>query len=485
MAAPDGAGIMRAAVPPGKTDRMKRVDLKRSLLLRITIFAFALMLCAVAVTLNEARNRIRADIQRTGSTIAQLIEAEVATSTPAFNRDLRGLELTSLAGIGGLIHFCASVEDLYVRPVVARCFGDAQAPLLLPASFMQWLVGRDATYVGRIGKYPGIKVGELVITPNFGSEAAMVWADIRNLLFITGGVLLLNVLVYLPVRRALRPTDDILQRLGRMQAGDLAVRLPPVELIELQRIGDVFNHLADRLEHTIGEQRQLASRLLDVREEERRHLARELHDELGQCLTSIQAEAAYARELADDQLPALRPCAEAIARITAHMMEVLQLILRELRPIGLEEFGLVASLEELVAARNRSSHGRCVHTLDIGPGVGAASDNLNVSIYRIVQESLTNAVKHGDADHVDVSLRVDGADLQLRIDDDGRSDPDADFSGGLGVLGMHERVRALGGSLTLTRRPERGLRVDVRLPMHAAGVSRRTVATAGFAGSAA
>src|SRR5690606_7320082 len=102
----------------------------------------------------------------------------------------------------------------------------------------------------------------------------------------TAGVLLLNFLVYLPVRRALRPADEILAALARMEQGDLSVRMPRPELIELQRIAAGFDHLAERLEATSRGQRLLAQRLLSVREEERRHLARELHDEFGQCLTS-------------------------------------------------------------------------------------------------------------------------------------------------------------------------------------------------------
>lgn len=446
---------------------MKRVDLKRILLLRITLFALVLLLCAIAVTLKQTRDRLHADLPRTGGTMKQLIETEIARETPPFVRDLHGIELTGLEGIGRLVHFCAAVTDIYSRPVVQRCFGDAEAPRWLPASLMRSVVGEEARYIGPVGKYPGIKVGELTVTPNFASVAQSVWSDIRNLLLITAGVLLLNVLVYLPVRRVLRPTDDILRRLGRMESGDLTVRLPSFELIELQRISDVFNHLAQRLEHTMGEQRELARRLLEVREEERRRLARELHDELGQCLTSIQAEAAYARELAHDQLPALTPSAEAISRITAHMMEVLQLILRELRPVGLEAFGLAASLEQLIDSRNRSSHGRCLHTLTIDGDVGGLADNLNVSLYRIVQESLTNAQKHADARHIAVTLRCAGNELRLCVDDDGRSEPGSTFDGGLGVLGMRERVQALGGRLTLTLRDEGGLRVEVVVPADA------------------
>jgi protein-histidine pros-kinase len=444
---------------------MKRVDLKRSLTLRITLFALLLLVVAIAVTLQQAKTRIRADIERTGSTIQQLIEDEVGKTTPAFNRTLQGLDLSGLMGIGQLIHFCAAVEDIYIRPVVARCFGESDATPHPLGGLMRWLVGADTAYHTSLGKYPGIKVGELVISPNFDSEAATVWREIRNLLMITGGILLLNVLVYRPVRRALQPTEAILHALGRMEAGDLNVRLPSFELIELQRISSVFNHLADRLQLTIGDQRRLAVRLLNVREDERRHLARELHDELGQCLTSIQAEAAYARELAADSLPALTPCAEAISRTTAHMMESLQLILRELRPVGLEEFGLAASLAQLVASRNRSSHGRCQHTLAIDGEVDGLPDNLNVSLYRIVQESLTNASKHGGADRVEVALRRDARSLALSVEDNGVAMDAPVSSEGFGLLGMHERVQALGGTLNLTPRQPRGLRVDVRLPL--------------------
>lgn len=462
---------------------MKRVDLKRSLTLRITLFALLLLAVAIVVTLYQARGRIRTDIQRTGSTIQKLIEDEVGRTTPAFDRTLQGLdglELSGLEGIGRLVHFCAAVDDLSLRPVADRCFGESDGAETVPhwlLALMRWMVGPDAVYHGRVGKYPGVKVGELTITPNFDSEAVTVWHEIRNLLMITGGILLLNVLVYRPVRRALRPTEDILHALGRMEAGDLNVRLPSFELIELQRISSVFNHLADRLQLTIGDQRRLAVRLLNVREDERRHLARELHDELGQCLTSIQAEAAYARELAADSLPALTPCAEAISRTTAHMMESLQLILRELRPIGLEEFGLAASLAQLVASRNRSSHGRCEHLLTIDGEVDGLPDNLNVSLYRIVQESLTNASKHGGADRVEVALRRDARSLVLSVQDNGVATDVPESSEGFGLLGMHERVQALGGSLELRPRQPRGLRVEVRLPLTEGATRRETETT--------
>jgi len=450
------------------------MNLKRSLLIRITLFALLIFVAAVAVVLDQTRTRVRTHIERTGSTIQQLMTDEVARSTDAYHRTIEGIDLSSLGAIGELIHFCVEVENLDSRPLGARCFaepGYAPAPL-------HWIMGRligpDIVYRSRLGHYPGIKVGELAVRPDIASEAADAWRQIRTLLWITLGILFLNLLVYIPVRRALRPTGQILDALGKMEAGNLKVRLPRFELIELQRIGSVFNHLADRLQKTIGEQQKLAERLLTIREEERRHLARELHDELGQCLTSINAEAAYANTVARDGLPALLPCTEAIARTTAHMMKSLQQILRQLRPIGLEEFGLVAGLEQLVRGwnqrsselSNERSRERCAYRLELDGEFGNLPDNLNVSLYRIVQESLTNATRHGEATEVVVRIKR-GDGIELSIADDGRREAAPPSEPGMGVLGMRERVQALGGSFSLAARQPRGMIVTASIPLAA------------------
>jgi len=441
------------------------MDLKRSLLIRISLFAVGIFVAAVAVVLDQSRIRARTHIQRTGSTIQQLITDEMARSADAYHRTSEDIDLSGLQAIGDLIHFCVEIESLYSQ-TAARCFAEpGEAPPLVHWAMGQ-LIGSDIVYRGRLGHYPGVRVAELLVRPDIASEAMDAWRQIRILLWITVGILFLNFLVYIPVRRALRPTGQILDTLGKMEAGDLKVRLPSFELIELRRISSVFNHLADRLQNTIDEQRKLAERLLTVREEERRHLARELHDELGQYLISIDVEAAYANELAHDRLPELLPCTQAIARTTSQTMESLQQILRQLRPVGLDEFGLVAGLEQLIRGWNQRSRGRCTYRLELAGALDDFPDNLDVSLYRIVQESITNANRHGEATEVVVRL-ARGDAIELSIEDDGRKDRARPAEPGLGVLGMHERVQALGGRFLLTPREPRGMIVAANIPLAA------------------
>ena len=442
------------------------MDLKRSLLTRISLFALLIFIVAVAGVLAQTRAAARAHIARHGRTIQQLVADEVARSSDAYHRNIEDLDLSGLRAIGELIHFCVAIENLEARPVTGRCFSDAgEAPALLRGA-MARLIGDDVIYRGGLGYYPGIKMGEMTVRPDVDSAAADAWRQIRLILAITVGILFLNFLVYRPVRRALRSTDAILAVLGRMEAGDLTARMPSFELIELNRIGRVFNLMAERLKQTVGEHQRLAGHVLSVREEERRHLARELHDELGQCLTSINAEAAYAHERARDDLPDLQPCTEAIVRLTGQMMGALQQILRALRPIGLEEFGLRVCLEQLIEGWNRRSRGRCSYRLDWdGDGAGWP-DRLNVSLFRIVQESLTNATRHGAASEVTVRLTQTDATVHLEIADDGGFEAASLAEPGMGVLGMRERVQALGGRFALTPRVPRGVLVSAEIPLH-------------------
>ena len=454
------------------TAHHRPLDLKRHLFVRVSLFALVVLCLGTAVALLEARYRVRSDIQRTGLTIRQLITDEIDRSESSYARTLADLDLdlAPLKPIGELLNFCVGMTDIYSHIVGQHCFASAtQVPEPLEA-LMRWVIGRDAVYRGSIGQYPGITVGQLEVAPNYGSEVLELAKKLANLLAVSVMILFLSYFVYRPVRNALAPSSAILDTLSRMEQGDLRARMPGFALIELNRIGEGFNHLADRLESTIHSQQRLAHRLLSAREEERQHLARELHDEFGQYLASLNAEAAFARELADEGVPALRPCADSIGKTAGHMMEALQQILHRLRPVGLEEFGLVPSLEHLIEGWNQ----RCRETrftLAIDTDLGELPDNINVSLYRIIQESMTNAVRHGQPLHVAVNLQREPRGVALEIRDDGQGSAPAETRsatgkpGGFGRLGMEERVLALGGTLTIRPAPERGTVVRVSLPL--------------------
>ena len=452
--------------------RLRPLDLKRHLFVRVSLFALIVLLLGAVVTLLEARYRVRGDIQRTGVAIRQLITEEINRNYSAYDATLAelNLDLSALKAMGQVIDFCIEMSDFHTHATYRQCFAEAVS---LPApveAFMRRVVGNDAEFRGSIGQYPGITGGQLVVTPNYGREVLELALKMANLVAVSTMILLFSFFVYRPVRNALAPSEAILGTLGRMERGDLKARMPGFALIELNRIAEGFNHLADRLARTIHSQQRLAHRLLSVREEERQHLARELHDEFGQYLASLNAEAAFARELADEGVPALRPCADSIVRTVEHMMETLQQILHRLRPTGLEEFGLLPSLRQLIAGWNQRSRD-IRFRLQAGEGLDHLPDNINVSLYRTIQESLTNAVRQGQPGRVEVTLRREAGGLILEIRDDGqgvRSGKDtrpAGKPGGFGRLGMEERVLALGGTLRIGPAPERGTLVSVRLPL--------------------
>lgn len=461
---------LRNAVQPlasqALPERENGVDLKRHLLLRVTLFAFAISLLAAALVLHQAREYIRVHIERTGGTVERLITGEAVQPRGTFQHSLEGLELASLEGIGQLLGICVTVEDIYKRPIVQRCFGEESNPPAVVRWALGHLIGPDIHYRGAIGQYPGFKVGEFVLTPNLDSEALAVWHQIRTVLGMAVGILVLNLLIYLPVRRALQPTDQILAVLERMKTGDLSARMPRPSLIELHRIAAGFDHLAERLQKTMAGQRHLAQRLLAVREEERRYLARELHDEFGQCLTSIGAEAAFITGRARERQPELLPAAQSIASVTAHMMESLQGILHQLRPVGLEEFGLRAGLEQMVGGWRRRLPD-CAFELLIEGEIDDLPDNLTVSLYRIVQESLTNALRHGVPRKLTVRLGREASRCILSVEDDGEGREFSAAGSGLGVLGMNERVEALGGRFAISALSPQGMRVRAEFPAEA------------------
>ncbi|WP_428605870.1 histidine kinase [Sedimenticola sp.] len=439
-------------------------DLKRHLIVRVTLFACLICVLASAMTFYQAAQRIHQHVTRSGAIIEQLISQQLDDERRGFERHIESLQLDMLKELGLLLKLCISVQDIYGSKTIQQCFGtgSAHSPDWVRALLSRW-IAPEARFSGQVRLYPGIKLGDFMLTPDVDSEAAELWSQLRLVLAITVGVLLLNLLVYLPVRRALSPADRILDTITRLEAGDLSVRMPQPRLIELRRIATGFDHLAERLQRTDRRQRQLAQHLLSVREEERRRLARELHDEFGQCLTSIRAEANVAAEDAGDRFPELQTSLSAIGRIAAEMMENLQRILHQLRPVALDEFGLLASIEQLMESARRTRPG-CLFELSVVGEVDALPDDLTVSLYRIIQEGLNNALRHARPAHIDVKLEQNESGVHLTVVDDGNSGHRDNSGTGLGVLGMTERVEALGGRFSLTPQSPGGMALEAYFP---------------------
>jgi two-component system sensor histidine kinase UhpB len=233
-------------------------------------------------------------------------------------------------------------------------------------------------------------------------------------------------------------------------------------------------HELDRqLAGALSENRRLAQQYVQVQESERRALARDLHDELGQYLNAIKIDAVGLRDRVKGDAATLQTASEMIGNIDLVQGSVVGLI-RQLRPAGLDEFGLAGALEHCVNEwRRRLPHAALNFAID--EDLGDLDEVHRLTVYRLVQEALTNVARHSQASRVDirVSARAGpppvGRSVVARIADNGRGPQGADASSGLGLVGMRERVEALGGTLELSHTPQAGFVVLARIPAQGVG----------------
>ena len=209
----------------------------------------------------------------------------------------------------------------------------------------------------------------------------------------------------------------------------------------------------------------LAQRLFTAQEDERRALARELHDEMAQTVTAIRTEAAVLS--ANQGSPeAVKLSAKRIAESAQQVSQMTRHMLHQLRPVVLDSMGLSQALLTLCDQWQISTGISC--ECDVQGVSQTASDYVNVTVFRLVQEALTNAAKHSHAKRVTVNL-LDGQDktLKLSIQDDGRGmTRSQEATQGFGLLGMRERVASLKGSFQLESVPGQGVLIQIELPIH-------------------
>ncbi|MCS6993227.1 MAG: HAMP domain-containing protein [Anaerolineales bacterium] len=267
-----------------------------------------------------------------------------------------------------------------------------------------------------------------------------------------------------------RPINDLVQATRRVAQGDFSPRVPRWADDEIGDLAEAFNAMtaelarADEIRREREQlRRQLLEKVIATQEDERRRIARELHDSTSQNLTSLMVGLKHLETLCDN--PRVRLSAEELRGVTARTLEEVHEISARLRPRLLDDLGLAAALERLAhewQARHKIPLDLLIHI-----GEERLPVEIETAIYRIVQESLTNVARHAGARSVSVLVERRGGDVIALIEDDGCGFDPAQSPGErrLGLAGMRERAELLGGQLTVESQPGRGTSIHVQIPI--------------------
>lgn len=444
--------------------RARAIDLKLRLALRVAALAAVCFLAVAAYTLFDSDRAARAKVSHIAEVVAKDISLQQAQAQWFSLSSERTPDLQRVAGPLMEPGLCVAYQDKAGAFRQGICSGALAEDIAAPESYAA--LYRAIFHPGEPVSRPLLVEGVAVATFDPATQIGQSWREASRLLSIMAFALAgLCLAVYAALARVLRPTRIIRTGLNRLAANDLSARLPSFDLAELSAVSDVFNTLAQKLEATLAERNALTRKLIAVQDEERRHLARELHDEFGQSLTAIAAQAAAAAHTAERECPPLYEECRGISRTTASMMTTLRGALVRLRPPDLEELGLGLSLESLVASWNGFEKGRTRFDIAVIGQLDDLPQSVCANLYRIAQEAITNAAKHARARHVQLRLEAGPADIVLSVEDDGEAtDGNLAPKAGMGLLGMQERVASLGGTLRFEPRAAGGARLVATIP---------------------
>jgi two-component system sensor histidine kinase UhpB len=306
----------------------------------------------------------------------------------------------------------------------------------------------------------------ITLYPDPRNEIGEVWTQLRDDLTAVGLSCVLSIiLVSLVVGRALRPLDRLLAALASLGSGEYAVRLEHAGPPELVRFARGFNAMAARLDAAQARNLRLNAQLLTLQEEERANLARDLHDEVGPFLFAVQLDAASIEQAAaSGRIAEVPERAQAIREAVGHMQRQVRAMLHRLRPASPVEAGLATALHNLVALWRARQPG-IDFTLDVLVDESRLGDPAMAAIYRLVQEGLNNAVRHGRPRRIGVVIEaVEIGVVIARVADNGTGFAASNVPR-FGLTGMRERIEGLGGTLHVGADEDgKGFVVSARLP---------------------
>jgi two-component system sensor histidine kinase UhpB len=444
-----------------------------SLSLRINLIVAGvitvLVASMIALQLDNLRSAVREEIVATNRVSTQLLG--------------RVARVYAESGPHALVRFLERLGRVRANDITVT---DASGQVLYRSPPSTYKPGREAPDWFRALVLPApshqvieLPWGRMMIDAEPSRAVLDGWDEMVTLAAIgAGGLLAINALVFWAMGRALRPFSQIVAALDRLKTGDFNVLLPPLAGREAAAIGAAFNRMAAVLQENIANRQrafEAERRLSDSRElsglvqvqieTERREIARALHDELGQSVTAIRSLALSVARRCGESDPQAAQAAGVIAEEAGRLYDAMHRMIPRLAPMELESLGLDEAISELLE-RSRAAHPAMAIEQDVRDLPAGLSPAASLAAYRIVQEGLTNALRHASARRVRVQVVGEGGALMVRVTDDGIGPPE-DWSrpGHFGLRWLGERADALGGELRLAPRAEGGSELRARLPL--------------------
>jgi two-component system sensor histidine kinase UhpB len=449
---------------------------KLSLRSRINLLLALVLALGLAVNIArlviEAGPRVQAEDHSVIRLAREFIETIVAGLNEAPDPDARLKQIVS--DLSRLRHVSITRQDDTTK-TLSRTEPPGDSDARSPPAWFVSLVHPEKTSVTVPITVRG-KPEQLVITSLPNDEMAEIWDGIVTQLAVGSAIAVALFLITMTVvGRALAPLQALARAMTEIEAGHYEARVEPGGAPELAAICARLNHLAMTLGEAVEDKRKLAERAVSLQDFERKEIARELHDEFGPYLFTLRAHAGALMRLAEAPEPnadAVRKHGGAILEQANALQQFNRRILERLRPVGLAELGLSEALGALLRLWGESHPDVAIETA-ISPALGETGETAELTIYRTVQEALTNVFRHAHATAVNVTIepaepagvRGGSGCARVRIRDNGRG-LTPDHTLGLGLIGMRERIWALGGTLTVAS-GEGGVTVEALVPTQA------------------
>ncbi|ESS72418.1 methanol utilization control sensor protein MoxY [Methyloglobulus morosus KoM1] len=436
------------------------LSLRTQINIRIAIISLIILIAGGGIAVWQARISVKTELDSSLYLAAQLIqlnfpgvgkqgEVDVDAWLPRFVSldQTRHLSIQLKRAIGNAVNFSAKTS-------VSR--------ETAPPRWFVWLISAQSPIVEQHLTNADGEAVSLIIQANPIDEISEAWQESRAF-FAT--LVLMTVIIFLAINllfnKTIKTITLIVEGLKAIEQGNYQFKLPDFSTQEYDSIAKAINHTADVLDASYKENKALALHTLQIQEEERQHLAKELHDELGQSLTAIKVMATTTKSGKADT----GAIADTIISVCDHLINVVRSMMRNLHPLVLTELGLKASLEDLLNHWSQRYPGLSLK-LDCPDIVDKLEQKITIQVFRIVQECLTNIVRHSQATEAAIHLElIAGNRLKLEIADNGLGCTLTEIKNGFGLLGIRERITSLGGELTIQAAHKQGMTIKATIAL--------------------